>query len=128
VCPVKLTDVDAKVIGDVPFPPCSMKHLRAQRDPPSVNHTICPVFNEKKTRKPLAARGGTPITQRFWRRLDGIVQIVTHLHLADLTVGAPLTEVFGLSVAPASPNAGRAKSSSHRSYAKKVLRLVDRRL
>ena len=33
-----------------------------------------------------------------------------------------------LSVAPVSPNAGRVKSSSHRSYAKKVLRLVDRRL
>jgi hypothetical protein len=35
VCPVKLADVDAKVIGDLPFPPCSMKHLGAQRDPPS---------------------------------------------------------------------------------------------
>jgi len=44
-------------------------------------------------------------------------------------VGAHLTEVFGLSVAPGSPSARRAKSSSHRShrsYAKKVLRLLDR--
>jgi hypothetical protein len=87
VCPVKLADVDAKVIGGTPFPSLFMKHLRAQREPPSVDHTICPVFNEEKARKPPAAWGRTPITQRSWRSLDGNVQIVTQLYLAHLGVG-----------------------------------------
>jgi len=40
-------DADAEVIGGSPFPPCSIQHLPAQRGPPTVNHTICPVFNEE---------------------------------------------------------------------------------
>ena len=51
VCPVKLADVDAKVIGGTPFPSLSMKHLRAQREAPSVNAAISPVFNEEEVRK-----------------------------------------------------------------------------
>src|ERR1700739_878913 len=73
VCPVKLADVDAKVIGGSPFPSLLHEASGCPTGASSVNHSICPVFNEEKTRKLLAARGGTPITQRFWRRLDGNV-------------------------------------------------------
>ena len=76
-----------------------MKHLGRQPDPASVNHTICPVFNEEKTRKPLVAWGRAPLRQRPWRRLDGDVKIVTQLRSEDLGLGGHLTEVLGLSVA-----------------------------
>jgi hypothetical protein len=71
-----------------------MKHLGAQREMPPANRTMCPVFNEEKTRNPPAASEGTPITQHSWRRFDGNVWAVTQLHLTDLGAAAPFGEVF----------------------------------
>jgi hypothetical protein len=88
-----------------------------------VNHTICPVFNEEKARTLLVARGRTPITRLSWRRLDGNVHIVTELLLADLSVGAHSTDVFGLSVVPVGRVLG-GLSVQVTGAAKKVLRLV----
>jgi hypothetical protein len=79
-----LADLELVLIGDLRFPPESIKHLQAQRRSLAETSAIPPVFNEEKARKPLAAWGRTPIRQRPWRRLDGNVQIVTQLHLADL--------------------------------------------
>ena len=64
-----------------------MKHVRAQREPPPVNHTIYPVFNEENAGSVLAAGRRTAITLPSWRRLDGNVQTVTELQLAHLGVG-----------------------------------------
>jgi len=72
-----LADLEMLLIGDLRFPPESIKHLQAQRGTLARESAIPPVFNEKPTCKPRASNEGTQFPGNSWRGLDAKVEVVT---------------------------------------------------
>src|SRR5258706_6815231 len=71
------------LIGDLRFPPESIKHLQAQRRTLARESAIPPVFNGKPTFKPRASNEGTQFVRNLWRCLDAKVEVVTREKLRE---------------------------------------------